>query len=186
MAKANITLPNGTTVVIEGTPEEVQQLLAMYSGGIQSDPATSQHIRKRRKKRSGAQAQSKAASGTEPKVDLVDIVNIIRTCDEAEAIEKNILNKTNVTSRVLMPLWIVHDYKENAFGLTSGEISKITTQLGVPIGQPNASRCLSGDAKAYVIGDKIRVKGEPVRYKLHRRGVQHLAGILQASKDQKD
>ena len=36
MAKATIELPNGTSVVIDGTPEEVRKLLEFYGGGTPS------------------------------------------------------------------------------------------------------------------------------------------------------
>lgn len=36
MTKAKLTTPNGTEVQIEGTPEEVSQLLALYSSGAPS------------------------------------------------------------------------------------------------------------------------------------------------------
>jgi hypothetical protein len=57
-------------------------------------------------------------------------------------------------------------------------VKKITTELGIPISQPNASRTLSGTASKYVIGDKVRVKGQPVRYKLSRRGVKYMKEVL--------
>lgn len=71
-----------------------------------------------------------------------------------------------------------HEHLNNAFGLTSGEVAKITTDLGIPISQPNASRTLSGTASKYVIGDKVKMKGQPVRYKLSRRGVKYIQEVL--------
>jgi hypothetical protein len=54
--------------------------------------------------------------------------------------------------------------------LTSGEVSKVTTELGIRIDVANASKTLSGSASRYVIGDRVRKSGQPVRYKLSRRG----------------
>lgn len=81
-------------------------------------------------------------------------------------------------NRTLLPLYIVHEHLDNAFGLTSGEVTKVTTNLGIPISQPNASRTLSGTAAKYVIGDKVKIKGQAVRYKLSRRGIQYMKQVL--------
>jgi hypothetical protein len=40
MAKASLTLPNGTVVQIEGTVEEVQALLAHYGSGAEQSPVS--------------------------------------------------------------------------------------------------------------------------------------------------
>jgi hypothetical protein len=83
-----------------------------------------------------------------------------------------------------LPLYIVHEHLGNAFGLSSGEVTKVTTDLGVPVSQPNASRTLSGTAAKYVIGDRVRKKGQPVRYKLSRRGVQYLQAVIRGTSNE--
>jgi hypothetical protein len=174
MAKASITLPNGTVVNIEGTPEEVQHLLEFYSG----QPAEAPRRRTAKKAVSKKNAAKKTVTASES-IDCAEIVNLIKECDEAEAIEEQILDRTSQVNRTLLPLYIVHEYLDNDHKLTSGEISKVTTDLGIPISQPNASRTLSGTASRYVIGDKVKKKGQPVRYKLSRRGVKYLKAVLE-------
>jgi hypothetical protein len=83
-----------------------------------------------------------------------------------------------VLNRVLLCLWIVDRDFGPAIGVTSGEIEKITDQLGVKVGISNASTILSGRAKAFVSGDTVRKQGGAVRYKLNRRGVQQFESIL--------
>ena len=179
MPKATVKLPNGTLVTIEGTPEEVAHLLDFY-GGKASAPPPKPRVKgqepKIRKKATTARQETEGES----RVDLTDIVNLVKSCDEAEAIETQILDRTSQVNRILLPLYIVYENKGNAFGLTSGEISQITIDLGIPISQPNASTALSGTASRYVIGDKVRKKGQPVRYKLSRRGIQYLKSVLEA------
>lgn len=178
MAKASLKLPNGPTITLEGTPEEVKHLLELYGGEEQraSKAATqSRGIQRSRTNGSSTQTTKDKQDGN-PDINL--IVTLAKDCDEAEAIEKQILDRTAQVDRTLLPLYIVHEYLHNAFGLTSGEVKKITTELGIPISQPNASRTLSGTASKYVIGDKIKVKGQPVRYKLSRRGVTYMKEIL--------
>lgn len=181
MARATLKLANGTVVTLEGTPEEVQRLLELYGGETQ--PASKSAARHGGGKRARARARSAKSSdeAQSGKLDLTEIVNLVKDCPEAEAIETQILVRTSQVDRTLLPLYIVHEHLDNAFGLTSGEISKITKDLGIPISQPAASRTLSGTASKYVIGDGVKVKGRPVRYKLSRRGVKYLKEVLAGS-----
>jgi hypothetical protein len=180
MSKASITLANGTLVQIEGTPEEVAKLLALYGGGksVASDQTPSGRTRTVPK---GKPPQATAGARATP--DLSQIINLIKTCDEAEAIESKILDKVSQVNRILLPLYIAHEYLDNTRSLTSGDVSQITTDLGIPVSQPNASRTLSGTASRYVIGDKVRKKGQAVRYKLSRRGLQYLKSVLDGKPD---
>ncbi len=178
MAKASLKLPNGTVVTLEGTPEEVKHLLELYGGEEQRAPRPAPRTRGTQRSKTRASSASSPEDKKDRSPDLNQIVTLAKDCNEAEAIEKQILDRTAQVDRTLLPLYIVHEYLENAFGLTSGEVKKITTDLGIPISQPNASRTLSGTASKYVIGDKVKVKGQPVRYKLSRRGVKYMKEVL--------
>jgi len=191
MAKASLKLPNGTLVQIEGTAAEVRELLQGYGalaatvsgGGTPATPAArAGHKQTRAPAR--AVAASKRGTDADGTVDLNQIVNLVKICDEAEGIEKQILDRTSQVDRTLLPLYIVHEHLGNAFGLTSGEINKITTDLGVPVSQPNASRTLSSTAAKYVIGDAVRTRGQPVRYRLHLRGVKYLKAVIAGKSDE--
>ena|ERR1700730_3248245 len=184
MAKASIKLPDGTSVQIEGDPEEVAKLLAIYGGGKTAAAPVGQSDAK--KKRSPRKARAgQAISDSSATANLSQIINLIKTCDEAEAIEEKILDKVSQVNRILLPLYIVHEHLDNAHGLTSGEVSQVTTDLGIPVSTPNASTTLSGTASRYVIGDKVRKKGQAVRYKLSRRGLQYLKSVLDGKADGK-
>jgi hypothetical protein len=189
MAKASLTLSNGTIVQIEGTVEEVQALLAYYgSDAVRPSSSPPEKIATARtKRRPGAHSTSQSpvegkSGGGSP--NLAEIVNLAKTCDEAEKIEKQILDRVSLVDRTLLPFYIVHEHLDNRFGLSSGEVSKITTDLGVPISQPNTSRTLSGTASKYVIGDKVRKKGQAVRYKLSRRGLQYMKAVIGGKSDE--
>jgi hypothetical protein len=93
-------------------------------------------------------------------------------------IETQILDRSSQLDRVLLPLFIVHEHMKGSHALTSGEVSAVTKELGVPLSQANASTTLSGAAAKYVMGDRIRRHGQPVRYKLNRRGVAHIKSVL--------
>lgn len=176
MAKAHITLTNGTKVEIEGTPEEVKHLLEFYAEG--NGPPKTTKTKKRSTSSKGKKTKSSAAK---EQIDLSEIVNLVKSCDEAEEIETQILDRISQVDRTLLPLYIVHEYLDNDQPLTSGDISRITTDLGIPLATANVSRTLSNTASKYVIGDKVRKKGQPVRYKLSRRGVQYTKGVIQGS-----
>lgn len=179
MPKATVTLANGTVVTIDGTPAEIKELLNLYGGGKGGGqpPDAAPAVRRR-----PAKAPRPAQAGPEGQhgdVDLSELVNLVKNCDEAEAIETQVLDRQSQVDRTLLPLYVVHEHLGNQHALTSGDISKVTTDLGIPISQPNVSRTLSGIASRYVIGDKVRRKGQAVNYKLSRRGVQYLKAVLQ-------
>ncbi len=188
MPKASINLADGTTVQIEGSAEEVAKILALY-GGTPSGSGTNPKgpaIKKNQKNVAGKNNVPKhnnAESDGSP--DLSTIIQIIKDCNEAENIETTVLDKIGQVNRILLPLFIVHKYMDNAYGLTSGEVSQITTQLGIPVQTPNASKTLSETASKYVIGNKVRKQGQPVRYKLSRRGVQYFKDVLDGTANDK-
>lgn len=127
MAKATLTLPGGAVVNLEGTPEEVRRLLELYSG--QASAPAAETPRKRRGARVLRKVKRSASAQQPDGPDLNEIVNLVKNCDEAEAIEKNILDRASAVDRVLLPLYVVHEHQANRLGLTSGEISRITTEL---------------------------------------------------------
>jgi len=172
MAKATLKLPDGTNVTVDGSPEQIHRVLSLYAGNTSRE--TTRLSRKSAKKTKTAPAQRRDRTGA----NLNDIVNLVKSCDEAEAIERTILDRASQVDRILLPLYVVHEYQDNQFGLTSGDIAKITTELGVRVTQPHASTGLSTTASRYVMGDKVRKKGQPVRYRLSRRGLQYMKSVI--------
>jgi len=185
MAKASIRLPNGTTVLIEGTTDEVRRLLEFYgqappiSGSNRSGPGRDATRKPERRK----PPQTDAEKGPQP--NLAEVINLIKSCDEAESIESQILDRTSQVNRILLPLFVVQKHLGSAFGLTSGDISRIVTDLGIPMQTPNVSRTLSSTASRYVVGHAVRRKGKAIRYKLSPRGVQYFTSVLKGMADGK-
>lgn len=180
MPKASLTLPNGTLVTIEGTASEVHELLSIY-GAANPKPASG-HAHKMPVRDSSQKPASPTEDAASTEVDLVAIVNHVKSCDEAESIETRILDQTDQLPRVLLPMYIVFEHMGNAGGLTSGQISKVTIQLGAPVKLPNVSKTLSGAAAKYIIGDVARKPGQAVRYKLSRRGHTYMKEVIQGGK----
>jgi hypothetical protein len=181
MPKASITLENGTIVTIEGSPAEVQELLAFYGSAAPRVGNGKSH--KSPTPPAGSPQSSNTTMDKGEEVDLVAIVNYVKSCEEAEGIETRILDQTNQLTRVLLPMYIVYEHMNNAFGLTSGQINKITVQLGVPVKLPNVSKTLAGSAAKHVIGDTVRKSGQAVKYKLSRRGHAYLKEVITGQKN---
>src|SRR5574341_1038850 len=115
MAKATLKLATGAVVTLEGTPEEVQHLLDVYAG--KASAARGLARRKRTPAKRARVAHKVAAATEDDSPDVNEIVNLVKNCDEAGAIEKNILDRASQVDRVLLPLYMVHEEKGNEFGL---------------------------------------------------------------------
>ena len=135
----------------------------------------------KQKKKPTLKGKKEVTKRSERALNLTEIVNLVKSCDEAEQIERQILDRVSQVDRTLLPLYIVYQHMENKYSLTSGEISKVTTDLGIPMATANISHTLSGTASKYVIGDAVRKKGKPVRYKLSRRGAKYIKTVIESS-----
>jgi hypothetical protein len=178
MAKVSLTLPTGAFANLEGTPEEITELFQFFGGEGPHTPKRIAPVRGKGAPKGQPHKPNPSGEEADQKLDLNEIITLAKDCDEAEAIEKQILDRAARVDRTLLGLYLVHEYLENAHGLTSGDVAKITRDLGISISQPNASTVLSGTASKYVIGDKVKVSGRPVRYKLSRRGVKYMKDVL--------
>ena len=103
-------------------------------------------------------------------LDIAAVVAILKDCPEAEIIQERVLDAQplNAVHRTLMCLWAVNKYVNDQLGLTSGDIEKITDQLGIKL----------DISSAFVSGDSVRRKGGAVHYRLNRRGIQEFERIL--------
>jgi hypothetical protein len=179
MVKAIVTLPNGTTITLEGTVEEVQRLLATYGlddarAQVEAPGAASPAPAAIPEADSMIDEETESASG-----NLSNIVQHIRTCREARVIDKRILEDTNEMHRVLLPLYIIYEYEHNAFGLTSTEISKVFAMLNIRLARQNVMRALRLAGSKYVTKE-----GEDTlapHYLLNRKGSQYLREVLGGS-----
>lgn len=171
MAKASLTLPDGTTVLVEGSAEEIQKIISLHRPQISTPP---QNIGKQIQ-REDVKTEKKSVAD---KLDIAAVVNALKSSEEFELIERNILDRTSGVDRILLPMYVVHKYFEDKFPMTSGEIFKTLSQLGITIFQSNVANTLSSSASKYVMGDKIRVKGQAVRYRLSRRGIQYISTVI--------
>src|SRR6266581_2552374 len=144
MAKATLKLGSGSVVTIEGTADEVHELLTLYGGRAKASPMGPKAEAPRSVKDNSA-----GQDGLEDRIS--DVVNRIKSCDEAEEIENQVLDKSDIANRCLLPLYIIHEQLDNKFGLTTGQISAVTKELGVFVHSTNVSRALTGSASKFVL-----------------------------------
>lgn len=114
---------------------------------------------------------------------ILSIVNKIKNCDESDLIEKEILDKIFQPGRIILPFYICYKYFSNR-GLTTGDIEKITAELGVKVQTPNVSKNISESLHKYLEGNSTRMKGKPVLYKLNRKGVKYFESLLSLNEKQ--
>lgn len=181
MPKASFELPDGTLVTIEGTSTEIQELLDYYGGRSESKHKPAKQLRSKKPVSKGTEKDGTKSS----EVDLALVVNTTKICSEAESIENQILSKNTEVDRVLIPLYIVHEYLDNAFPLTTTQIAKITTELGNGVTRQNSLRALKGAGSGYVISDTVRKHGAGTPYRLNKRGVKYIKSVLSREAEEK-
>jgi hypothetical protein len=167
--KASFTLPNGTKVEMDGTPDDVQRVLATFSPSNVGERAAAPPSLGLPKTKSETGSDSESAEA----ITEMAIVNRLKE-DEALAWLHEVVDSRDMTRRVLLPHYVASEVDSRAEGVTSGFISRVYTELGVRIAQANISTELSGKAKKFVLADVVRRKGAPVRYKISRAGRSYL------------
>jgi hypothetical protein len=172
MTSAKLTLPNGTVLTIDGSVEDIRKLVDLYGNSSSPSDTSSKSPKSHDPKRFPQSLKQKDY--------ITQIVNKIKDCEESDIIEENIIDEASEVNRVLLALYIIHEYMGNTIALQSGEISKITKELGIPISQPNVSSTLSGAASRYVMGDRTRKAKQVVKYKLNRRGLKYMKEIIKS------
>ncbi|MBI5953473.1 MAG: hypothetical protein HY865_17605 [Chloroflexi bacterium] len=171
MPKATIKLINGTIVTIDGSLEEVNYLINLYKLKDIANTNDKKIVKKAKKKKSPIQTQT-----SKNKFDVLKIINTLRDCNEADNIEKNVLDKPSELNRVLLPLYILEKHLHDEIGLTTSEISKVAIKLGVKVSRQNSLRAIKFTGPKYVFTD---AEGARIpRYRLNRRGVQYMEGVI--------
>ena len=130
-------------------------------------------------RKSAHKAEVRKGVGSSP---VLTIVNKIKNCTEADKIEAQILDKSAVAGRILLPFFICYKYFPQQT-LTSGDVAKITGELRVKIKTPNVSKAITNSLQKYLDGDSTRQKGKAVCYKLNRKGAKYFGSILTANEE---
>ncbi len=97
MAKSTIKRQDGTIITIEGTPQEIKEILALHSASPKV-AGKSDKVTKPLAVKSGKTIVDEQTGSVE-----IDIVNQLKECDESDSIEQNILDHSSQVDRVLLP-----------------------------------------------------------------------------------
>jgi hypothetical protein len=151
---------------------KLQQIQALASECLQEFQGKTKMVRQPSTKRLEKPMRNLADESA-----IVDIVNKLRDCDKSEIIEKRILDEKSVDNRILLPLYICAKHFPQR-RLTTGEIAKITSELGVKIKQPNVAKCVAKSLLKYLDSNSTRVKGKPCLYRLNRKGIAYFESII--------
>lgn len=74
MAKATLTLSDGTTVLIEGSPEEIARIMSLHSTNFQTQ--SSKHPSTTRAKKSKSTSKKSSQSTTGPKPRIIELKSL--------------------------------------------------------------------------------------------------------------
>lgn len=109
---------------------------------------------------------------------VLQIANKVSDCDETEKINKEILDKSKPgpEEKILLCLYIAFKYFGNGW-LTTGQIEKITSELGVKIDHGNASNKMK-ELRKFVESGSARAPGQPTPYRLNRNGIKRFEEII--------
>ncbi len=178
MAKTTIKLANGTVITVEGSTEEVAQVLSLYGEQTPSSGAAKRSITAKKAQEGGSRVKSLDTDEKEGQIDVLTLVNVTKDSNDFEQIEKKILDNASQVDRVLLPLFIT----ERKFGasatLTSNDIYKFLKEFGINMALPNVSKTLSSSASKYAMASSTRKKGTSTSYRISRKGKQYVEQML--------
>jgi hypothetical protein len=108
---------------------------------------------------------------------ILAIVNKIKDCEEADKIGTRILDKSAVAGRILLPFYFCYTHFPEQ-RLTTGDVEKITNELGVKVKTSNVSSAIANSLHKYLEGSSTRKQGKAVSYKLNRKGAKYFESLL--------
>jgi hypothetical protein len=108
----------------------------------------------------------------------LDVAAICKVISESEAypsIQTNILKTTNQLNKVLLAFVAADEcgYKN----ISTGDVARITAELGKPLSQSNASKVIAKHADLFSAG-KERKQGAVIPYKINRHGRKVYSDVL--------
>ena len=143
-------------------------------------PVVKQHGKPKPTKPAKRKAEKAVGKDEERSVDIPTLVDAINESDNHGKIEENILNKSSRLGRIILCLYYANEVLESPF-LTTGDIEKITNQLGIKLSSQNASKAIKNSQK-YFTADQVRKSGAIMKYKLNRKGISAFATLLKDEK----
>jgi hypothetical protein len=120
---------------------------------------------------------STVTSNKETGVDIVKIINSINESEQHDIIKENILNKVKNLNKILLVFYFTNEAHGNNTYITTGNVEKITDQLGIKIEKTNIGKNIKKNLK-YFSTENVRKKGVITKYKLNRKGIEEFKQII--------
>jgi hypothetical protein len=137
--------------------------------------------RNRRKKSAPTDRQIRTDDGQVADAVLAQIIASVNDADNYDDIAKYVLDRADRTPRILMCFYFAHQHQTDP-AMTTGDVERFTSQLGVKIAQPNVAKVIRQSAGKYLTADRVRRRGHAVRYKINRRGIAAFEEIVAGGK----
>jgi hypothetical protein len=141
----------------------------------------------RKSRGSGRRSRAKATPSPTPADDqvpeavLTQVIASINDADNYDDIAKYVLDRADRTGRILMCYYFAHRHTTDP-AMTTTDFERITSQLGVKIAQPNVAKVIRQGAGKYLTADRVRRRGQAVRYKINRRGIAAFEELVSGGK----
>jgi hypothetical protein len=124
--------------------------------------------------------KKKIESSDDSKNQNLAIANKANDCDETDAIAKILISR-DMQAKLLVCFYVSHKYFGNKW-LTTGDLEKITSELGAKIDIRNISNKIK-DTRQFLESGATRRKGQPTPYRLNRKGVVKFTEIIHAQEN---
>lgn len=141
-----------------------------------NSPAAKPHKKVATKKTTSPKRNAPTEEGNGDSVDIVSIVNAINDSDQHSIIEQKILKKSNQLNRILLAFYFTTQVN-SSLSITTGDVEKITHQLGIRIKSNNVSRTIKENPK-YFAADTVRKQGAVMKFKINRKGIEQFESIM--------
>jgi hypothetical protein len=125
--------------------------------------------------RQSAQAKPRAAGAAR---SPIEIVNAIKNDERWSDIETKVLDNRSELPRILMVGFFAQQTEQPE--VTTADIQSVTDELAVRIRVSNAANSLKTGAGRFFASDRVRKRGQQVRYRLNRAGEREFLRILDA------
>lgn len=142
---------------------------------IKAEPTPLKLSRKRTEK-----LKAEKDVSAEAELDIAGLVTYIKDSKIYPEVEKNIIDKRGVLPRIMMCMHFASEFSDELY-LKTGQVEAITDQLGIKIGMANAANNIKKNQK-YFTAKTVRKKGQPVPYKLNRKGENTFEKYLNGEK----
>jgi hypothetical protein len=158
---------------IESSDKEyIDKKLAEVRTSNQEAPGKNGGSQRRSRRKKSAPTEGQIRTGDDQVADavLTQIIASVNDADNYDDIAKYVLDRADRTARILMCYYFAHQHTTDP-AMTTTDVERITSQLGVKIAQPNVAKVIREGAGRYLTADRVRRRGQAVRYKINRRGI---------------